>query len=563
MKKFLQLFLLQFLFLLVHSIEDTDVFVLANDNDNKNNWCITNSTSAMTINSNISETQDRFHELSPNEIISITQVIVVHDGIHINWNLINCSNRTGPIYVKSETVCISDWCDHLNTTIVDHFEYESEGKTLFLKLQSYCNYTITLTISRDKTNWLFSDSNTFMSNLKRPHSITHLSVYSKNRTSISLRWIPPYPPTGVLKEYKIVYIYSEHKVHYIQIYPIKDIIRASEATCKLWKEFHCATITNDESDGHIDFVEVSAKNQEPDEFGPHTRIKIERKEMGPEPPYNLNYEWTDENKLFITFYHPNNTNGRLTRFELVVFNRSESKIIRNEEDYQLQYKFNYEHLAFLETQEPCSNFKMSIRAQNIYDNSNFTELLIHVPPSTPNNITTKFNYTSGISKITIHLMFETNHPNRVIILVSKRINIDELRLFETNDLIDQNQFQKNFTSFWIVYDNNNLNSSVVLFEIGDGNSKWRGLRNPLLESGTNYTIIVYIANYCKDGATRWRKVEKIILTDYESNSWNLWLTMILIPIIIVPFVLWYMKKNNIHCVCSITCGYPYRSSAAA
>ncbi|CAG9859659.1 unnamed protein product [Phyllotreta striolata] len=493
-------------------------------------------------------------ELSPDEKVSISQVIVAGYP-RILWNSIDCSTRRGPIFVQSKTVCLSEWCDRLNETIVDDFPYQPEGKTLLTKLQSYCNYTITLSISRNKTNWLFSDSFNFTSNPTSPGSVTQLSVYSKNDSSISLRWKKPYPPTGVLKEYKIDYYYYYFSIKYTN----RIILRASEATCNLWKEFHCATITKEVYNNYVYHIKVFANNEKPDEFGTSSAIEIKNTQAGPEPPYNLNYEWTDDNELFVTFYHPNNTNGILTSFELMVFDKSELKYI-NYENYQLRYKFQYEDLTFLATRKTCSRFEMHIRAHNTYTSSIFTKLQIIVPPSIPAGIKT-FNYKSEMTSIAIHLIFTQPYPDRAIILLSKGIDADELRSFETGDFIDRKP-RGNFTSFWVVYDNENLDSPVE-FEIGDGNSTWQELTNPALESGRKYTIVVYLVNYCQNFLAKWMKQEWVVQTEGESvgpsseeifidndndgesdDGRNLWALLLLVLIPIVLFGVWFVKKKN-------------------
>jgi hypothetical protein len=77
-----------------------------------------------------------------------------------------------------------------------------------------------------KTNRMYSFS--------VPNAVTDLLVYTKNESSASLRWKPPYPPTGVLEKYKIE-CYNAHSNR------IKDFKMTS---CKVWPDFHCATVSN-------------------------------------------------------------------------------------------------------------------------------------------------------------------------------------------------------------------------------------------------------------------------------------------------------------------------------
>jgi hypothetical protein len=69
-----------------------------------------------------------------------------------------------------------------------------------------------------------------------PNAGTDLVVYTKNETSASLRWKPPYPPSGVLEKYNINYRHDGH------------INKLKVTSCKLWPDFHCVTVSNLESD---------------------------------------------------------------------------------------------------------------------------------------------------------------------------------------------------------------------------------------------------------------------------------------------------------------------------
>jgi hypothetical protein len=68
--------------------------------------------------------------------------------------------------------------------------------------------------------------------------VTDLQVYTKNESSTSLRWKPPYPPTGILQKYQIEY-QKEKK-----IYGKRNKNEFEMTSCKLWPDFHCVTVAN-------------------------------------------------------------------------------------------------------------------------------------------------------------------------------------------------------------------------------------------------------------------------------------------------------------------------------
>jgi hypothetical protein len=62
-----------------------------------------------------------------------------------------------------------------------------------------------------------------------------LLIYTKNESSVSLRWKPPYPPTGVLQKYKIEY-QQEYLIR------SRDKNGFEMTSCKLWPDFQCITV---------------------------------------------------------------------------------------------------------------------------------------------------------------------------------------------------------------------------------------------------------------------------------------------------------------------------------
>jgi hypothetical protein len=68
--------------------------------------------------------------------------------------------------------------------------------------------------------------------------VTDLQVYTKNESSTSLRWKPPYPPTGILQKYQIEY-QKEKKFN-----GKRNKKEFEMTSCKLWPDFHCVTVAN-------------------------------------------------------------------------------------------------------------------------------------------------------------------------------------------------------------------------------------------------------------------------------------------------------------------------------
>lgn len=79
-----------------------------------------------------------------------------------------------------------------------------------------------------------------------PNGVSDLLVYTKNESSVSLRWKPPYPPTGILERYKINY-YAGRSLY-------KKIAEFGITPCRLWPDLHCVTLSNLESNEEYSFL---------------------------------------------------------------------------------------------------------------------------------------------------------------------------------------------------------------------------------------------------------------------------------------------------------------------
>jgi hypothetical protein len=167
-----------------------------------------------------------------------------------------------------------------------------------------------------------------------PNAVTELMVYTKNESSASLRWKPPFPPTGVLQKYKIVYEKkSSYELGYINEFEI--------TSCKLWPNFHCATVYNLERGVEYKF-EVNAKNEDVAEFGPAISIDTKTEIEPSRKPYDLNITWTINNDLILQWKHPNESNGPIQYFNIILnseTNKVEKSLLIMNDTYYLNYNF--------------------------------------------------------------------------------------------------------------------------------------------------------------------------------------------------------------------------------
>jgi hypothetical protein len=70
-----------------------------------------------------------------------------------------------------------------------------------------------------------------------PNVVRELNIFSKNESSMSVRWLPPYPPTGKLDLYKVTYEEVDNNNNKGEMETFKDL------PCTLWPEYQCITLS--------------------------------------------------------------------------------------------------------------------------------------------------------------------------------------------------------------------------------------------------------------------------------------------------------------------------------
>jgi hypothetical protein len=171
--------------------------------------------------------------------------------------------------VNTTVICTNEWCKNQNKIAKTTNRYVSNDMITLQGLTPFSNYSLDLTFCRNYTNCEGSTKRqTFRTKPTTPYAVTDLLVYTKNKSSASLRWKPPYPPTGILETYQIEH-YCTHSDRHIKEFKM--------TSCKLWPDFHCVTVSNLKSGREYTF-KVNAKNENVSKFGPtiftNTKTKI-------------------------------------------------------------------------------------------------------------------------------------------------------------------------------------------------------------------------------------------------------------------------------------------------
>ncbi|CAG9768086.1 unnamed protein product [Ceutorhynchus assimilis] len=248
--------------------------------------------------------------------------------VKIEFNLMDCKKLTGTLKVVFKVRGMDSWCN------VTRFSSSLDLQKRFIisDLIAYCNYEVTLQYFRvgivQKEEII-----RFKTEEGVPNPVNDLLVTSKGTDFFSLRWLPPYPPTGKLEKYNIAISYKP-KTWYDFKYD-KSVTFVPEA-CELWPELHCTRIAVD-NEHYVYQFEVSSKNQGNGEFSVKKNICKQAEESTPGKPYGLSYSWTYENFLYLEWFLPNETNGKLTGFDVFVDGIPHEYNLDPQEEYKLKY----------------------------------------------------------------------------------------------------------------------------------------------------------------------------------------------------------------------------------
>ncbi|XP_065158766.1 receptor-type tyrosine-protein phosphatase delta-like [Atheta coriaria] len=240
------------------------------------------------------------------------RIITLETSIQIGL-VVDCEHWNGPIYLNAYAICMSEWCEGQWVNITKHMQYNDI--TTLDSVLPYTNYKLEVNIFRNKmdriNDYNKSWSTVWMTLSGVPNQIPFAEVYSLSETSLSLRWSPPYPPTGILDSFVIKYYYTSEEHSTPQTY-INYL-----SPCKIWTNMYCTTLTNLIPNKNY-IISIAGQNQGISEYGLETILNETTLIGVPQPPVNLVANWNESRFLELQWQHPNKTNGPLLKFEIIV-----------------------------------------------------------------------------------------------------------------------------------------------------------------------------------------------------------------------------------------------------
>jgi hypothetical protein len=123
-------------------------------------------------------------------------------SVSSRYNSTDCSIIRGPLQIRIKKNCFNKWCDN---SVDQETECDLEKTYCLVHVIPYSDYTFRIKFCRNSTCAKSVRSKSFQTMSEPPNVVRDIRIFSKNETSISIRWMPPYPPTGKLDLYKVTY----------------------------------------------------------------------------------------------------------------------------------------------------------------------------------------------------------------------------------------------------------------------------------------------------------------------------------------------------------------------
>nr|CAH7760215.1 unnamed protein product [Callosobruchus chinensis] len=185
-------------------------------------------------------------ELTMDETPRIYNITQANDIVTIQFEKIACKDIKGRIVIHILASCTDKWCTeplNIMLNILANRQVNMSG------LHPFSNYTLATKATRSGRVWIDVEYKNFRT----------LSSVSKDKSYITLRWAPPYPPTGIFAEYEIRFRANDDNAW-------KKYEESNVTQCHLWKNYDCITLTSISERSGFYRIEIFGRNVEPSNF---------------------------------------------------------------------------------------------------------------------------------------------------------------------------------------------------------------------------------------------------------------------------------------------------------
>ncbi|CAH1975948.1 unnamed protein product [Acanthoscelides obtectus] len=459
----------------------------------------------------------QLEKLTPKEMPKITKIVPENGIVTIQFEQIPCKDVKGPIIMFMSASCTNKWCTKVDNTSMDILNNQQANLS---ELHPFSEYTFAIKATRNGKVFEDADLKKIQTPATVPKKITSLDIVSTDETYITLRWKPPYPPTGIFEGYKI-------RLNNI-IYGVdtwRNYEESKVTPCHLWKKYDCITLINLPEKIGYHRIQIHGKNQDPPEFVTLYELDVETKLSVPDPPGNLSYTTIrDKNEMYISWHHPIIMNGNLTKFDIIISGMKGQQIASEKIVDWKNYSMSYSYKVPLLKLEPCNTFTFNIRSHNrrYYSRSETLEFKTPPPPSSMSEDDIEVLKTNDT--INIRLLKTTRDWNSLYGLLSNPGVEKDLDIFERKLRLGDKKLADP--------------ELVIQLENISKTSKIRSNHVLRVRPNQDYLVIFFLVSKCNDMVTV-KRLSKHVLTQSSSAS-GLWAFLLLLLVPVVAYV--YLKK---------------------
>ncbi|XP_068893224.1 receptor-type tyrosine-protein phosphatase mu-like isoform X4 [Tenebrio molitor] len=436
----------------------------------------------------VNVTQDTFASdtISDDEIPELKWKIEAR-SVKLHYSSMACSIMRGSLQIRIKKSCSNEWCDNF---VEKEKECDFENTFCLVHVIPYSDYTFNIKFCRNSTCAKTVRSKSFQTLSDPPNVVRDLTIFSKNENSISIRWMPPYPPTGKLDLYKVTYEEVDNNNNKGEMETFKDL------PCTLWPGYQCITLSRLEKIKKYS-IKVQAKNEHPNSFG-QTAVVVGTPKIEPsKKPNNLTIHWNLQNDFELTWGHPNETSGLITFFNISVLYHNSTKNNLHDSFPVTNYKPFYEYKIEEKRLLKSTPFRIRIEAFNGYNGEELVKNDTSPPAlplfsTEPKISTSNDTITIEISPIKSTNRDDTNKYELFLFLLDENFNnhdnVKSLTRLQENHHV-------NLSKFKILYQCQL--KSPVHFKIGQDNytiNDCNRSSSSSLKQATTYNVTILLTN---------------------------------------------------------------------
>ncbi|XP_023217014.1 receptor-type tyrosine-protein phosphatase T-like isoform X3 [Centruroides sculpturatus] len=323
----------------------------------------------------------------------------------------------------------------------------------------------------------------FTTKSDKPSAPTNLTIFLSTESILSMSWIPPYPPNGVLQKYVIEYCSLESS--YCR--KTQKVVNTNEVKCldDIRKSRHCYTLTDLKGNQKYK-IEITAYNEHIYGGSETVTTSGETKEYVPDPPKETEIANITEHSVDIIWSLPVRSNGQLTgyRINITVAESFNNSIIGSTQEKLTNP--NTRSCTFINL-HPATKYNGTIEASTKigYGKPLYFQFTTKVSVPVIDVEPTVSNVTDTTVVILIKPIHFIGGPVTAYFVMVEKQNRRKKRVVEEKKLLSYNESREDYVA--AKFYPNEISSTGIDFTVGDG-KHYNGYYNAPLTTGEEYKI---------------------------------------------------------------------------